>query len=81
MKPVARLSSTSALVTELFAYRCLEAAGSEAAADAGMASDQYLFGVAVVGQGMLARVCHRLNKENTKRRKEQHYTQNITRQM
>ena len=43
------------------AYRCLEAARSEATTDAGVTSDQYLLCLAVIGKGMLARECHRLD--------------------
>lgn len=49
------------------AHRCLEAAGSEAAADAAVAPDQNLSGMSVVGEGVLAFEGHRLDFwENSK---------------
>lgn len=48
------------------AYRGLKAARSEAAADTGVASYQYLLALAFVGQRMLGSVRHRLVEENKK---------------
>lgn len=62
LKEVNLSSHLIRLFESIPAYRCLKAARSEAAADAGVASDQYLFGLAVVGQGMLICVCHSLFK-------------------
>ena len=66
------------------AYRCLEAARSEATTDAGVTSDQYLLCLAVIGKGMLARECHRLDLKKIKNRKmyllfnTQHHTAGST---
>lgn len=43
------------------AHRCLEAAGSQAAADAAVAPDQNLSGLSVVGEGVFAFEGHRLD--------------------
>ena len=47
-------------------YRSVEAAGSEAASDAGVPSDQDLFCPAVIGQGVLGGVRRGLEKHTEK---------------
>lgn len=60
------LESAPAAARAPAAHRGLKAARADAAADAGVASYQYLSGLAFVGQRVLSCVRHRLVEENKK---------------